>query len=110
MNLQKWLDQTNKFPYQNIIQDRINSLYPTFSELKTLYIVNITSGKVLSLEPSPKEDPKRIVPVKLCAICHEEDSVVRHTLRCNHSFHLHCIFKWLRVKNTCPLCRMTILY
>lgn len=23
---------------------------------------------------------------------------------CNHAFHTHCILRWLKEKNTCPMC------
>ena len=106
-NLQKWLDDTSKHAYQNILQDRVNSLYPTLSEPRTLYILKV-SNRTITLEISPLAPPQCIVPVKQCANCYEEDAVVRHTLPCNHTFHLHCIDKWLRKNRTCPMCRYKV--
>ena len=107
-NLQKWLDDTTKHAYQNIIQDRVNSLYPNLAEPKTLYILNVSPERIITLKISPLAPPESIIPAKLCPICHEEDSVVRHTLPCNHTFHLHCIDIWLSKKRTCPICRYKV--
>lgn len=107
-NLQKWLDDTSKHAYQNIIQDRVNSLYPNLAEPKTLYILNVSPERIITLKISPLAPPESIIPAKLCPICHEEDTIVRHTLPCNHTFHLHCIDKWLSKKRTCPICRYKV--
>jgi len=42
-----------------------------------------------------------------CAICMEE-YVLHDKLRrmvCEHDFHVECLDRWLRVNNSCPLCR-----
>ena len=108
VTIQQWLDDTTKHAYQNIIQDRVNSIYPTLSGPRTLYILTVSSDRIVSLKISPLAPPEAIIPAKLCPICHEEDTVVRHTLKCNHTFHLHCIDTWLRKNRTCPICRYTI--
>ena len=95
LTLQKWLDDTTKHAYQGLLQDRVNSIYPTLSDPRTLYIFKVSPQRIITLEISPMAPPESIVPAKLCPICHEEDSVVRHTLPCNHTFHLHCIDRWL---------------
>lgn len=41
-----------------------------------------------------------------CPICIEEGELV--TLNCNHTFHEHCIKKWLVVNSTCPMCRTQV--
>jgi hypothetical protein len=41
-----------------------------------------------------------------CAICFEDicqENV--STLPCAHSYHRHCIGRWLAINNQCPLCR-----
>jgi hypothetical protein len=108
IRLQKWLDETTKHAYQNIIQDRVNSLYPTLAEHKTLYILTVSPQRIITLELSPFAPPVSTAVTKMCAICYEEDTVVRHTLACNHTFHLHCIEKWLLNKRTCPMCRYKV--
>lgn len=42
-----------------------------------------------------------------CAICLEgfQDGEEVSVLPCSHGFHPHCITKWLRRSNMCPLCR-----
>lgn len=101
--LQHWLDESHSFAYRNIIQDRINSTYPRFGDHKTLYIVFVSDERRVTLVST--ENPK---PVETCPICYETDSVVRQTLPCGHTFHLHCVEQWLRKNNTCPMCRCKI--
>jgi|MDTG01.5.fsa_nt_gb hypothetical protein len=108
ISIQQWLDDTTKHAYQNIIQDRVNSIYPTLSEPRTLYILNVSSERIVSLKISPLAPPEAIIPVKKCPICLVEDNVVRHTLKCNHTFHLHCIDRWLLKNRTCPMCRFNV--
>jgi hypothetical protein len=43
-----------------------------------------------------------------CSICFDEFKVGESTVRklpCNHLFHENCIFPWLRLNGTCPVCR-----
>ena len=110
LSIQQWLDASTKHAYQNIIQDRVNSIYPTLSQHRTLYIANITSDRIVTLKVSPSAPPEAKVCAQTCPICLEHDTVVRHTLKCNHTFHLHCIDRWLLKNRTCPLCRVVVYY
>lgn len=42
-----------------------------------------------------------------CAICLEEykDNSLLGILKCNHDFHTDCVKKWLKEKNSCPICK-----
>ncbi|KAK3160411.1 hypothetical protein QOZ80_1BG0059100 [Eleusine coracana subsp. coracana] len=42
-----------------------------------------------------------------CVVCLEDykDKDLLGTLKCNHEFHADCIKKWLKVKNSCPVCK-----
>ena len=101
----KWLELKNSRPYQHLIQQLVSSTFPQLHQPQTLYIVELVNKKLKIIEPK-KEENKFPYKVALCSICHVEDSVVRTTLPCNHTFHVHCILKWFRICQTCPLCRM----
>lgn len=43
-----------------------------------------------------------------CSICFDEFKLAESEVRklpCNHMFHERCIFPWLRINGTCPVCR-----
>lgn len=46
----------------------------------------------------------------ICSICTEDftegDEVV--FCSCKHCYHNHCLKEWLRLKNSCPLCKLNI--
>ena len=50
---------------------------------------------------------------ELCVICQEDiDSKPKHTLGCNHNFHINCILAWYASPRDhceeiggCPICR-----
>ena len=54
-----------------------------------------------------------------CSICLEEDDKEQYILECNHSFHIHCLNKWIYSSkkkktdniyhSTCPICRSNII-
>ncbi|GAB5368651.1 hypothetical protein AAMO2058_001338000 [Amorphochlora amoebiformis] len=56
-----------------------------------------------------KESKGKKCPV--CAICLENlvagDEL--RTIPCMHSFHVHCIDKWLKSKPSCPVCMFSVL-
>lgn len=47
-----------------------------------------------------------------CSVCladFEEDDTLKLLPRCNHTFHIQCIDKWLMSHINCPLCRATVV-
>ncbi|KAK9097404.1 hypothetical protein Sjap_022901 [Stephania japonica] len=42
-----------------------------------------------------------------CSICQEEyaDGDEVGKLRCDHRYHVACLYQWLRLKNWCPICK-----
>ncbi|XP_010423412.1 PREDICTED: RING-H2 finger protein ATL39-like [Camelina sativa] len=77
-------------------------------------------------QPQPPMYPRQIdamikeivVDVELCCpICLEDlkkvdadddGKVVVCLSKCNHSFHMNCIFSWLRQSQDCPICRSSV--
>ena len=55
--------------------------------------------KGLTVEPHVSDEP--------CPICMEDctENDTCSKLPCSHSFHRHCITKWLQMNHICPMCR-----
>ncbi|CAG9329699.1 unnamed protein product [Blepharisma stoltei] len=57
---------------------------------------------------------KRIVQrgeeIQKCSVCMDDiaEGTEANVLSCSHAFHPDCIQPWLRVKNTCPVCRKEV--
>ncbi|XP_051139583.1 E3 ubiquitin-protein ligase ATL59-like [Andrographis paniculata] len=51
--------------------------------------------------------------IERCVIClaeYEEDDVASEVSECRHSFHRHCLRRWLmEAAGTCPLCRCVVV-
>ena len=45
-----------------------------------------------------------------CTVCQEDFKIGEQAkkLQCDHCFHEDCIMPWLRVQNTCPVCRSEV--
>jgi Zinc finger, C3HC4 type (RING finger) len=43
-----------------------------------------------------------------CSICQEKLENYSKKTKCKHEFHENCIFPWLRIKNSCPVCRTPV--
>lgn len=71
-------------------------------------LISGATGEIIGLENHPNSSSiNKIQKSKNCTICFwnleaKENHVV---LKCNHSFHKSCLFEWLRIKPTCPMCR-----
>ena len=72
--------------FQQIVQDRVYSRYPTFNHVKVYIDSNFEEIDTT------------------CAICYEPGE---YQLDCGHIFHKSCITQWK--KKTCPLCRAPIV-
>ncbi|CAK62937.1 unnamed protein product (macronuclear) [Paramecium tetraurelia] len=55
-----------------------------------------------------QEKLREMQGIKNCYICLEDITENNKILKCSHSFHEDCIQKWLKVKQTCPLCQSLI--
>ncbi|KAK1438354.1 hypothetical protein QVD17_04162 [Tagetes erecta] len=74
--------------------DRPGPLPASDSSINALPIVKITQTHLLNDSQS-------------CAVCMEEFKVGGEAMElpCNHIFHSNCIVPWLRLHNSCPICR-----
>lgn len=43
----------------------------------------------------------------VCTVCYDELNGDLKTLSCQHKFHVVCIGRWLREKQSCPVCRQS---
>lgn len=48
--------------------------------------------------------------VGCCSVClgeYKKGDVLRLLPDCGHKFHVGCVDPWLRIKGSCPVCRMS---
>ncbi|KAJ4958923.1 hypothetical protein NE237_026034 [Protea cynaroides] len=71
--------------------------------------VPASSNSIQALEI--KEFDDNIEEEETCMICMDEfeRGIEIAKLPCSHFFHSKCILKWLKNKNSCPLCRFAML-
>ncbi|KAL1567797.1 RING-type E3 ubiquitin transferase [Salvia divinorum] len=56
-----------------------------------------------------EEMPTTAAGGRECAVCIEGfGSGGAKQVRCGHVFHESCIFEWLSINNSCPLCRCNV--
>ncbi|CAL5428107.1 unnamed protein product [Camellia sinensis] len=79
---------------------------------ETEFRVSIELARILASTIDPVLQGLRKVKVEeegeVCGVCQDDMEVGDDEARamgCMHKFHGHCIFKWLKHKNVCPLCR-----
>ena len=81
---------------KNIKEEKSNEIMMEKEELEPLIEKMDDSNNLIIKE----EKDKKIV-VK------DEEGI--STLNCGHQFHTECIIEWLKIKNSCPICRQIVL-
>lgn len=70
-----------------------------------------TPHSILQALPTFKVTLAQIAANAPCAICfaeyEQEEDLIK--LPCNHDYHKDCIQNWLKIKSTCPTCRLDIV-
>ncbi|KAF5460943.1 hypothetical protein F2P56_020776 [Juglans regia] len=68
---------------------------------------NVSSAPIIN----PGETASVHQEAESCIICQHEykDQEQIATLDCGHEYHAHCLKKWVRVRNVCPMCKSTAL-
>ncbi|XP_028806176.1 putative RING-H2 finger protein ATL71 [Neltuma alba] len=56
--------------------------------------------------PNNIEDPSSSSSCSICLADYKEEDMLRLLPRCGHLYHLHCVDPWLKLHNTCPICRI----
>jgi hypothetical protein len=55
---------------------------------------------------------RKKVPIKSeCSVCSDdlEENEFGIVPECKHVFHEECLLEWIKRKNTCPICRQSII-
>lgn len=94
-------EQTHDAEYEVLlgqIVENDNSLMSSPPAAKS--VIDNLQMVVLSQEDVEKKNT-------LCAVCKDEISLEEQAkqLPCSHLYHGDCILPWLRIRNTCPVCR-----
>ena len=69
------------------------------------------TGKVISKLFKPEKKKQVVDEAHTCCVCLESICIGNTNMTrtgCGHVFHLTCLLKSLEVKNTCPMCRMSL--
>ncbi|CAK9184410.1 unnamed protein product [Ilex paraguariensis] len=82
---------------------------------ETQHAISVNLARLLADTVDPVlEGLREVVVVEededVCGVCLEEmkRGDEARAMGCMHKFHGHCIFKWLKQKDVCPLCRYHI--
>ena len=97
------LSPITTFRYSIIRRDEEISLnYDTLSRLEDVKIGLINKRMLLNTKVKVNKDKEL-----LCVICQEkvEENKIIRSLKCDHSFDLECIDKWLVNNKNCPACK-----
>ncbi|CAO2818424.1 unnamed protein product [Amaranthus hypochondriacus] len=84
-------------------------MFGQFGESENAHVGHPPASKyVVENLPSVVTTKEDVVDEKaLCAVCKDQIEVgeVGKQLPCSHRYHGDCIVPWLRIRNTCPVCR-----
>ncbi|KAJ4712042.1 E3 ubiquitin-protein ligase [Melia azedarach] len=83
-------------------------------EYKKQTIVDLESAKEVEIELSKSVKPvvSVIEEEDVCPTCLEEYDAEnpKITTKCEHHFHLACIFEWMERSDTCPVCNQEMIF
>ena len=115
------VQEITRIPFSKVVPNQRNSTSPQIIS-QALYV---PSHEFIIIDNSDRATSKveilrRLAAVKSrpfdknrfgaisCVICLEllNDTVAE--LRCDHTYHVWCIRNWLKQKNMCPLCTLTV--
>ncbi|KNA20777.1 hypothetical protein SOVF_049200 [Spinacia oleracea] len=87
-------------------------MFGQFAESENAFLTRPPASKyVVENLPSVITTKEDMVNEKaLCAVCKDQIEVGEEgkKLPCSHRYHGDCIIPWLRIRNTCPLCRFEL--
>lgn len=108
------IDVKYKTPWESVlgvIKEGVNECTKTsITGVNPMYKQNVTR---MLYNKALRGLKQRAQPSEECCICHKEMVIDQQEeqvmcLPCCHEFHPHCISRWLRENNSCPLCRSVV--
>lgn len=97
-----WNVATSKKPLKCYDGDSIFESKSATSQTKskeinyTLVRLSKSSKRILAMKTSCAEEQ--------CMVCHQYEANCK-TVTCGHVFHVNCVMRWFRAKQSCPVCR-----
>lgn len=92
-----------------------NTTYPSRTEFDILQrgIYDESNAEMVQVKHHPNGEVgwtyfHNFAATDPCAICYDEITSAKRTLRCSHQYHEECIQEWLQVENKCPICRTEV--
>ena len=114
LNLNRLFNGLNLIDYNNDEDDEgpfFSNIY-NFSDSFVEYpedLIDKFMSKLLTFKIN--DEIKKILNISKCLICQEDfkngDEIKK--VHYNHCFHSKCIVKWLKINNTCPICKLVLI-
>ncbi|OMJ95431.1 hypothetical protein SteCoe_1196 [Stentor coeruleus] len=107
------IESIDQHPSQFIPQGLEPRISQTFN-LRSIYIIQVITSSIANrgAPPASNNDINSLEIVndseEDCPICQDSLESNCRRMRCGHVYHFSCLRPWLRMHNTCPVCRVSL--